>query len=49
MVDLESMGHEKHFAKRVDQFGFLDQKLWHFELPSILCNHLIITPQPIIR
>jgi hypothetical protein len=48
-VDLESFGHDKHFAKRVDQFGVLNQKLWQFELPCILCDHLAITSQPIIR
>jgi hypothetical protein len=49
MNDLESIGHKEHFAKRVVQFGVLDRKLCHVELPCTLCDHLAITSQPFIR
>jgi hypothetical protein len=49
MMDLENIGHEKQYAKRVVQIGVLDQKLCHVELPCTLCDHLAITSQQIIR
>ena len=33
----------------MDQFGVLNQKLCHVELPCTLCDHLAITSQPIIK
>ena len=48
MIYLESIGQDKKFAKRVVSFGVLSQKLWHFEVPCILHDHLAISPQPFI-
>ena len=49
MMDLENIGHEKQFAKRVTQIGGLDQMLWLVEVPSTLGSHLLISSQPFIR
>ena len=36
MIDLENIGHDMQFAKRVTHFGALIQKLWLVEVPCTL-------------
>ena len=47
-VTLRCLEHEKHFAKRMNQFEALHQKLRHFEFSCTLCDQMTITPQPFI-
>jgi hypothetical protein len=44
MIDLETSCHEKKNAKRATKIGVMNQKIWPFEVPSILCNLWTITP-----
>jgi hypothetical protein len=49
MHNLEIRGQEENIAKRTTHFGALNQKIWPFEVPCILGNDWIISPQPLIR